>query len=75
MINDVTRQITIARVQQMYDDEYDDTYDEFESTEAYVHLNDKQDPVARELADLRYSNNSLSCHKTLSLNRHNCWQR
>ncbi|OQV22664.1 hypothetical protein BV898_03489 [Hypsibius exemplaris] len=48
-ISDATRLVTIARVQQMYEDEYDDTYDEFEAEGGQVRLNDKEDTVAIEL--------------------------
>jgi hypothetical protein len=33
----------------MYDDEYDDTYDELERESGVLHLNDKEDLVASEL--------------------------
>ena len=41
--------MTIARVQQMYDDEYDDTYDDFEADTAVLNLNNKGDAVAIDL--------------------------
>lgn len=47
-IPDETKAVTIARVQQMYDDEYDDTYDDFAEA-GTMRLNERKDEVTNDL--------------------------